>query len=148
MTIVHKYKVGDKVRFKSKFPSPTTGLVGREGTVAEITGIGLNYNNKPHYYIDNITGGVFAESCFAGLATEPIFPSCDREAEGPDTLQADMPNHDTGENKAVWTWSETFECFVCSNCERSALNNFMGRSTDSRFCPNCGRLMTNSTVED
>ena len=102
-TIVHKYKVGDKVRFKSNFPSPTTGLVGREGTVAEITGIGLNYNNKPHYYIDNITGGVFAESCFAGLATESEFlaqqaldPEVDKE-QGPET-KCDTGDSDESEN--------------------------------------------------
>ena len=102
-TVVHKYKVGDKVRFKSNFPSPTTGLVGREGTVAEITGIGLNYNNKPHYYIDNITGGVFAESCFAGLATESKFlaqraldPEVDKE-QGPET-KCDIDDSDESEN--------------------------------------------------
>ena len=105
MTIVHKYKVGDKVRFKSKFPSPTTGLVGREGTVAEITGIGLNYNNKPHYYIDNITGGVFAESCFAGLATESEFRAqltLDAEVDKEQGLETKCDVDDSGEPESLW----------------------------------------------
>lgn len=36
--------------------------------------------------------------------------------------------------------------YVCSNCERSALNDYKGNSTDSRFCPNCGKRMINSTM--
>ena len=41
--IIYKYNVGDYVRFKDKFSSPTTGLVGREGTIAKITGIAFAY---------------------------------------------------------------------------------------------------------
>lgn len=67
--IKHKYKVGDYVRFKDKFSSPTTGLVGREGTIVKITGLAPSYNNKPYYYIDNNICGAYKESCFAGLAT-------------------------------------------------------------------------------
>ena len=71
--IIYKYKVGDYVKFKDKFSSPTCGLVGREGTIAKITGIAFAYNNKPHYYINDIDGEVFTETCFAGLATESEF---------------------------------------------------------------------------
>jgi hypothetical protein len=71
--ITYKYNVGDYVRFKDKFSSPTTGLVGREGTIAKITGIAPSYNNKPHYYLDNNISTVYTEGCFAGLATEPEF---------------------------------------------------------------------------
>ena len=71
--ITHKYKVGDFVRFKDKFSSPTTGLVGREGTIAKITGIAPSYNNKPHYYLDGNISTVYTEGCFAGLATESEF---------------------------------------------------------------------------
>ena len=38
--------------------------------------------------------------------------------------------------------------FICSNCGYSALNDYRGRSTDSRFCPHCGKFMINSTLED
>ncbi len=71
--VIYKYNVGDYVRFKDKFSSPTTGLVGREGTIAKVTGIAFAYNNKPHYYINDIEGEVFTETCFAGLATESEF---------------------------------------------------------------------------
>lgn len=74
MSIIHyKYNVGDYVRFKSKFANPTCGLVWRAGMVAKITGRALPYNNKPHYYVNDITDEVFPESCFAGLATESEF---------------------------------------------------------------------------
>ena len=40
--------------------------------------------------------------------------------------------------KGRWIWNEESECWVCSNCELSALNNYRGNSTDSEFCPHCG----------
>ena len=40
-----------------------------------------------------------------------------------------------------WIWNEENECWVCSNCEMSALNNYRGNSTDSNYCPNCGAKM-------
>ena len=69
--ITYKYNVGDYVKFKDKFSSPTTGLVGREGTVAKITGIAPSYNNKPYYYLNGSTEEVFAESVFAGRYEDP-----------------------------------------------------------------------------
>ena len=64
--IVHKYKVGDKVKFKDKFARPTCGLVWRAGTEATITGIARSYNNKPHYYVNGVEDEVFPETVFAG----------------------------------------------------------------------------------
>ena len=67
MLIEHKYKVGDKVKFKSKFIRPSCGLEGREGTTATITGLAkFFYNNKPHYYLDNEEGTVYPETLFVG----------------------------------------------------------------------------------
>ena len=66
MTIVHKYKVGDKVKFKSKFNRPTCGLVWRAGTEAVITEIARSYNNKPHYKVNGVDDEVFPETVFAG----------------------------------------------------------------------------------
>ena len=40
-----------------------------------------------------------------------------------------------------WIWNEENECWVCSNCEMSALNNYRGNSTDSNYGPNCGAKM-------
>lgn len=66
VTIVHKYSVGDKVKFKDKFIRPSCGLVGREGTVVTITGIAKSYNNKPHYYLNNEEEVVYPENLFVG----------------------------------------------------------------------------------
>lgn len=38
--------------------------------------------------------------------------------------------------------------FICSNCGASALNDYNSIPTDSKFCPNCGRRMINSRMED
>ena len=64
MKVNHKYVIGDKVKFKDKFNRPTCGLVGREGEVVEITGIAPSYNNKPHYYINNVEKEVYPETVF------------------------------------------------------------------------------------
>ena len=36
--------------------------------------------------------------------------------------------------------------YECNNCRWMALNDYRGRSTDSRFCPHCGKFMINSTM--
>ena len=38
--------------------------------------------------------------------------------------------------------------FICSNCKSSALNDWRGNSTDSKFCPHCGKRMINSTMPE
>ena len=38
--------------------------------------------------------------------------------------------------------------YTCSNCSASALNDYRGNSVDSKFCPTCGKLMINSTIEE
>ena len=45
------------------------------------------------------------------------------------------------QNEGEWGYDEGCDCFVCSVCERSALNNYRGLSTMSKFCPNCGAKM-------
>ena len=40
-----------------------------------------------------------------------------------------------------WIWSEEDECWICSNCEMSALNNYRGNSAESNYCPTCGAKM-------
>ena len=64
--IVHKYKIGDKVKLRTRFANPTCGLAWRAGTVAEITGIAPSYNNKPHYYVNGVDDEVFPETVFVG----------------------------------------------------------------------------------
>lgn len=33
--------------------------------------------------------------------------------------------------------------YICSSCGYCALNDYRGRSTASKFCPHCGKYMTN-----
>ena len=40
-----------------------------------------------------------------------------------------------------WIWNDENQCWICSNCEMSALNNYRGNSTDSNYCPSCGAKM-------
>lgn len=43
-------------------------------------------------------------------------------------------------------WEAEFDC--CSSCGRSALNDYRGNPVLSRFCPNCGKRMINSTMPE
>ena len=38
--------------------------------------------------------------------------------------------------------------FICSSCSAAALNDYHGNPVDSRFCPNCGKRMINSTMPE
>ena len=38
--------------------------------------------------------------------------------------------------------------YICSHCGRSALLDYRGRSTASKFCPHCGKYMPNHQQED
>ena len=52
------------------------------------------------------------------------------------------------DTEAEWLYSEVDPVYTCSNCGYCALNDYRGRSTDSRFCPNCGKRMINSTMPE
>lgn len=103
--ITYKYSVGDYIKFKSKFTNPTCGLAWRAGTVAKITGIAKAYNNKPHYYVNDVEDEVFPESCFAGLATESEFRAQLALDTEEDTLQDPEVKCDaesSGESESKW----------------------------------------------
>ena len=64
--ITYKYNTGDKVKFKDKFHNTAScDLKGLEGTTAVIAQR-MDYG-KPTYRIEG-HDGVFAETCFVGLA--------------------------------------------------------------------------------
>ena len=63
----YKYKVGNYVKFKTKFTNPTCELKKRAGTVAKITGFAPPYS-EPHYYINGVKDEVFPETVFERLA--------------------------------------------------------------------------------
>lgn len=45
-----------------------------------------------------------------------------------------------------WRWDNENDCWVCENCELSALNNYRGYSTASDYCPHCGAPMLNPSI--
>lgn len=49
-------------------------------------------------------------------------------------------NEDT---EAAWLYSLVDPVYRCSVCGYCALNDYRGRSTASKFCPHCGKYMTN-----
>ena len=49
---------------------------------------------------------------------------------------------------SVWVLLEDDECWVCSHCGHSALNDWLGVSTPSKFCPHCGQPMVLEETED
>jgi NADH pyrophosphatase NudC (nudix superfamily) len=48
------------------------------------------------------------------------------------------------ETEASW-YQVMPEDLICSNCEYSALNDYRGNPVASKFCPHCGKYMTNHT---
>lgn len=60
-----------------------------------------------------------------------------------------IPPQEQKETEAEWRHLVNDEItglpmYVCSNCARSALNDYRGNSTKSKFCPHCGKYMTNN----
>lgn len=77
------------------------------------------------------------------------------EAVGPTKDQPEEPKLDTGDSgkvrdEAEWIPHQEEDRieYECSSCRWMALNDYRGRSTDSCFCPHCGKLMINSTIEE
>lgn len=70
------------------------------------------------------------------------------------TLTVTRPRYKLEELKDTEAhWLEFYDrnfnvCYSCSDCGVSALNDYRGNSVDSRFCPNCGKRMVNSTMEE
>lgn len=70
-TIHYKYNVGDIIKFKDKFhPTASCGLKALAGTTAKVIQT-VDYG-KPTYCLEGFDGCVFAEACFAGLATVSV----------------------------------------------------------------------------
>ena len=85
--ITYKYNLGDIVKFKDKFHSTAScDLKKLAGTTATITSRALPYNNKPFYHLNDNDHTAYPETCFAGLATEPVNPPSRDEAVGADNF--------------------------------------------------------------
>lgn len=53
------------------------------------------------------------------------------------------PPQELKDTEAEWLFSLVNPVYRCSNCGYSALNDYRGRSSASKFCPHCGKYMTN-----
>ncbi len=53
------------------------------------------------------------------------------------------PPQELKDTEAEWLFSLVNPVYRCSNCGYSALNDYRGNSTASKFCPHCGKYMTN-----
>lgn len=58
------------------------------------------------------------------------------------------PMKELRDTEAEWWYSEVDPIYRCSVCGYSALNDYRGRSTPSKFCPHCGKYMINHQQED
>ena len=52
------------------------------------------------------------------------------------------------DTQAEWKLDWMEKVLVCSVCGYAALNDYKGNSVASKFCPHCGKYMTNHTQED
>ncbi len=52
------------------------------------------------------------------------------------------------DTEAEWLNAPEDPVFICSVCGYSALNDYKGNSVASKFCPHCGKYMTNHTQEE
>lgn len=85
--ITYKYNLGDVVKFKDKFHSPTCGLKGLEGTTGVVEER-RDYNG-PCYKLAGMDS-FCKESCFEGPALSKFFTQRDEAVEadnftGPET---------------------------------------------------------------
>ena len=49
------------------------------------------------------------------------------------------------DTEAEWINAPEDPVYICSICGYSALNDYRGNSVASKFCPRCGKYMTNHT---
>ena len=89
--ITYKYNLGDVIKFKDKFHSPTCGLKGLEGTTGVVEER-RDYNG-PCYKLAGMNS-FCKESCFEGPAISKFFTQCE-EAIGASNLQGPEIKCDT-----------------------------------------------------
>ena len=99
--ITYKYNLGDIVKFKDKFHSPTCSLVGLEGTTGVVEER-RDYNG-PCYKLAGMDS-FCKESCFEGPALSKFFTQRDEDSEvatlqGPET---ECDTEDSEESESKW----------------------------------------------
>jgi hypothetical protein len=105
-------------------------------------------------------GGVTYQGSYAGAATRlatlkseapALFKSIEEyfAKHDPDIIEkvAEKATTEAQNNAAVWECSRVDPAYTCSNCRYVALHNARGRRVASKFCPHCGKYMTNHQEE-
>lgn len=60
-----------------------------------------------------------------------------------ESLLQEIEPQELKDTQAEWLYSLVDPVYRCSVCGYCALNDYRGRSTASKFCPHCGKYMTN-----
>lgn len=94
--ITYKYNLGDAVKFKDNFHSPTCELKGLEGITGVVEERG-DYNGPCYKLVGS--NSFYKESCFEGPAVSKNF-TCRDETAVADTLQGHATKCDTGDSNA------------------------------------------------
>lgn len=150
-----KFEKGDHVSFVygSVFSPNAYGAyqaVVNGGKVIARKGCGSS--GGPEYRVAGFSGWWAEENLVLVSRGSKNSPSRD-EAGGPTKGQLVEPKRDTEDSgkareEAEWIPHQEEDRieYECSSCRWMALNDYRGRSTDSLYCPHCGKYMTNSTM--
>ena len=81
-------------------------------------------------------------------ATEESDIPTEKPTDKPEEPKLDTEDSGKAKEEAEWIPHQEEDRieYECSNCSWMALNDYRGRSTDSLYCPHCGKYMTNSTM--
>ena len=111
-----------------------------------MTDTGIEYKLRGCY-------GWWKEEHLSLKPKEPKFSPSRDETGGPNKDMPEEPKLDTEDSgkareEAEWIPHQEEDRieYECSSCRWMALNDYRGRSTDSLYCPHCGKYMTNSTM--
>lgn len=144
--ITYKYNIGDIVELKPE-NSFDMEFCGSHIRVTSVRIVERRYYDCPCYRFEGFDG-FWEENCILGLREGTKNDLYDEETEGQDNLPTKEKDASGNENRAIWHYSKVDPVFICSNCQCSALNDYRGRSTASKYCPHCGEYMTNHQQED
>lgn len=150
-----KFEKGDHVSFVygsvfSPNPDGAFQAVVNGGKVIARKGCGSS--GGPEYRVAGFSGWWAEENLVLVSRGSKNSPSRD-EAGSPTKDQPAEPKCDTEDfgkarEEAEWIPHQEEDRieYECSSCRYMALNDYRGRSTDSLYCPHCGKRMINSTM--
>lgn len=149
------FEKGDHVAFTfgSVFSPNPDGIYQAVVNGGKITARrGCGSSGGPEYRVAGFSGWWAEENLVLVSRGSKNSPSCE-EAGGPNKDKLGEPKlntEDSGKARGEAEWiphqEEDRIEYECSSCRWMALNDYRGRSTDSLYCPHCGKYMTNSTM--